>query len=117
MATFSKGQSVTDSVKAAYRYRVETCHRDGTYTVQALFAVDAQGKDVPGFLGYPYRVSGNTLAPIREPLEPGALDADVIHRLRSVCGTLETANGQALAIDFHQLASDVRALLAVLVSA
>jgi hypothetical protein len=64
MAIFAKGDSVTDSAAAAYRYRVETVHRDGTYTVQALFALDEHGKDQPGFLGYRYRVSANNLAPL-----------------------------------------------------
>ncbi len=38
------------------------------------------------------------------------VDSDVIRRLLSVAHTLETAKGQAFAIDFAQLAHDIRAI-------
>lgn len=37
------------------RYRVERTHRDGTVTVRAIFALDKDGNDRPGYLGDLYR--------------------------------------------------------------
>lgn len=60
---FRKGDSVT-GVKGATRYRVETAHCDGSYTVRALFHIDDAGNDRPGFLGFKYRVCGEVLRPL-----------------------------------------------------
>jgi hypothetical protein len=49
-------------------------------------------------------------------LNPEALDPDVERRLLSVCETLENASGQAFAINFHNLAGDIRQALAALQS-
>lgn len=40
-----------------------------------------------------------------------AVDPDVRRRLLSVCDTLENAHGQAFAINFHNLAADIRKVL------
>lgn len=48
------GQSLT------IRASVETVHRDGTLTVRALFH-HADGADVPGYLGFTYRLGPETL--------------------------------------------------------
>lgn len=45
----------------AVRARVSTVHRDGTYTITALFYVRADGSDVTGYLGYKYRIGGEVL--------------------------------------------------------
>lgn len=42
------------------------------------------------------------------------IDADTARRLASVAKTLETASNGYFAIDFGQLAHDIRAVLAVL---
>ena len=53
---------------ATVRARVETLHRDGTVTVGAQFFVDAEGKDVPGYLGYRFsRVERSDLRPSYHP--------------------------------------------------
>jgi hypothetical protein len=68
-AKFTKGQSVTarGSRAANIRYRIKTCHRDGTYTTRALFFLDEQtGEDVPGYLGHLHRVSGDCLVALPE---------------------------------------------------
>lgn len=63
--TFSKGQAVTATRDyASVRYRVERVHRDGTYTVRAIFALDEQGRDLPCYLGYKYRVGASVLTPL-----------------------------------------------------
>lgn len=38
--------------------------------------------------------------------------SDAVERLKSVASTLETAKGQAMPIDFNQLAADIRKVLA-----
>lgn len=43
------------------RARVATVHRDGSYTITALFYVRADGSDVPGYLGFNYRVDARML--------------------------------------------------------
>lgn len=64
-AQFTKGQSVTGKGRyAGTRYRVETCHRDGSFTVRAMFPIDAEGRDQPGFLGFRYQVSADALQPL-----------------------------------------------------
>lgn len=37
---------------------VRTLHRDGSPTVEAQFAIGNDGQDLPGYLGYKYRLSG-----------------------------------------------------------
>lgn len=46
-----------------------------------------------------------------------ALDADVHRRLESVATTLETCGAHGIPIDFHNLAADIRAALAMRSSA
>lgn len=38
------------------RARIERMHRDGSVTVRALFYQNANGEDVPGYLGFKYRM-------------------------------------------------------------
>lgn len=57
----AKGETVfysNDNVTV--RARVKTMHRDGSVTVEALF-FHCDGKDVPGYLGYCYRVDAGAL--------------------------------------------------------
>lgn len=57
----SKGDTVFYTTGGAtVRARVETVHRDGTATVQALFYF-REGKDAPGYLGFKYRMDANDL--------------------------------------------------------
>lgn len=51
---YRKGDAVCD-VDRETRYVVERVHRDGTYTVRAMFGLRKDGSDRPGFLGYRYR--------------------------------------------------------------
>lgn len=63
--TFTKGQSVTgQGLYARTRYVVLQRHRDGTVTVKAMFFLDEEGKDRPGYLGYKYRVDADSLVPL-----------------------------------------------------
>lgn len=58
-----KGDSVLYSTgNSDVRARVETMHRDGSVTVKALFYV-SDGKDVPGYLGFKYRMDAGDLHP------------------------------------------------------
>lgn len=61
---FTKGQSVVRSEGADTRYQVLTVHRDGSYTVRAMFHLNEDGTDSSGFLGFKYRVDGSALAPV-----------------------------------------------------
>jgi hypothetical protein len=52
-----RGETVFYKVREApIRARVKSLHRDGMVTVTALFAVDSAGQDIPGYLGYNYRI-------------------------------------------------------------
>lgn len=54
---FKKRDTVTyGPVGCAVRGYVDIVHRDGSVTVKAMFHVDANGKDLPGYLGFRYRV-------------------------------------------------------------
>lgn len=64
-ATLRKSDAVTYPVRgSAIRARVTRVHRDGTVTVEAQFYLDANGKEVPGYLGFKYRVPADMLAPL-----------------------------------------------------
>jgi hypothetical protein len=55
-----KGQHCTYTTHGGdmtFRARVVRIHRDGTVTVKALFQVGPDGKDIPGYLGFEYRIS------------------------------------------------------------
>lgn len=55
--TFKKRDAVFYSTGAAtIRARVETVHRDGSISVRALFYLNDHGADVPGYLGFLYRM-------------------------------------------------------------
>jgi hypothetical protein len=45
-----------------FRARVVRIHRDGTVTVKALFQVGPDGKDIPGYLGFEYRISQDDIS-------------------------------------------------------
>lgn len=65
---FKKGDQLTYNTGSAdIRARVETAHRDGSVTVTALFYQD-KGKDVPGYLGFKYRLWPNDLQVGAKPL-------------------------------------------------
>jgi hypothetical protein len=54
---FTKGQTVyygSQSAASAIRARIETAHRDGTYTITALFTVRPDGR-TGNYLGYKYK--------------------------------------------------------------
>lgn len=60
-ATLTKGQTVFYSTGSAIvRATVKTLHRDGSITVTALF-YQRDGKDVPGYLGFPIRMDAATV--------------------------------------------------------
>lgn len=59
--TYSPGQTG----KVRVRGIVRRIHRDGTVTVEARFFLDPDGKDVPGYLGYTYRMDPEHLKPWR----------------------------------------------------
>lgn len=63
MHSYAKRQTVFYSPwgrAVTIRARIETVHRDGTLTVRALFH-HAEGADVPGYLGFKYRLGPETL--------------------------------------------------------
>ena len=43
------------------RAQVQTVHRDRTVTVKALFYLSADGKAIPGYLGFKYRMAASDL--------------------------------------------------------
>lgn len=43
------------------RARIRTCHKDGSFTIEAMFALDDNGKDIPGYLGYKYRIAASKI--------------------------------------------------------
>lgn len=54
-----KGEALIYSTGSSeVRARVETAHRDGSITVRAMFYQN-NGKDVPGYLGFKYRLWPN----------------------------------------------------------
>ena len=55
--TYSPGQTG----KVRVRGMVRRLHRDGSVTVEARFFLDPDGKDVPGYLGYEYRMDPDHL--------------------------------------------------------
>ena len=60
---FTKRQTVLYTpygTAQASRARVDTVHRDGTFTVVALF-YQRKGEDVPGYLGCKYRMGPETM--------------------------------------------------------
>lgn len=62
MNKITKGQFVTYKVRTnTIKALVQRCHKDGSYTVQAYFYVGKDGTDLPGFIGYRYRVDGDAL--------------------------------------------------------
>lgn len=66
MAKFRKGDAVTD-VDRETRYLVERAHRDGSYTVRAMFGLRKDGTDRSGYLGYTYtHIPARALRPIAE---------------------------------------------------
>lgn len=62
--TPTKGDTVFYTNRSGtYSARVERVHRDGTFTVRALFPV-RDGKELPyGYLGFKYRVDGDNFQP------------------------------------------------------
>jgi hypothetical protein len=61
---FKRNDFVTYTVrKQVISARIDRAHRDGTLTLTALFFRDDAGNDLPGYLGYRYRVSPDGLAP------------------------------------------------------
>jgi len=48
------------------RSRVETVHRDGSYSIIALFYLDANGEDRAGYLGFRYRVGADKVSSARD---------------------------------------------------
>jgi hypothetical protein len=49
-----RGDIVTKSSRT-HRYIVRTAHRDGTLTIEAMFALWPDGTDVPGWIGGTHR--------------------------------------------------------------
>lgn len=59
-----KGDTVFYSTGSAdVRARVERLHRDDSVTVTALFYVGSDGEDVPGYLGFKYRMWADDVRP------------------------------------------------------
>lgn len=55
-----KGDTVFYNTGSAdVRARIERRHRDDSVTVTAMFYVGSDGKDVPGYLGFKYRMSAD----------------------------------------------------------
>ena len=70
MRKFKKGDNVFYVSNAGkgfpVRSRVETCHKDGSYTITALFRLDEAGDDQPAYLGDKFRIAGEDLTCISE---------------------------------------------------
>ncbi|GAA5544238.1 MULTISPECIES: hypothetical protein [Hyphomicrobiales] len=65
-----KGSGVLYNTGSAdVRARIETMHRDGSVTVRALF-YHRDGKDVPGYLGFKYRLWPDDPQIGLRPLDP-----------------------------------------------
>jgi hypothetical protein len=61
--TYEKRQKVayTSGHGVKFSARVETCHRDGSYTVKLLFPLEKDGQEARcGYVGYRYRVDPET---------------------------------------------------------
>jgi hypothetical protein len=59
---YKKNDKVTyNTGSAKVRGFVTTVHKDGSLTVKAMFYVGDDGKDIPGYLGFNYRVWPNDL--------------------------------------------------------
>lgn len=64
MATFKRHDTVCYGTgDSKVRAMVTRVHRDGSVTVQARFFVRPDGTDLPGFLGYKYRMDAGDLRP------------------------------------------------------
>jgi hypothetical protein len=69
-----KGDTVFYSTgSAVIRARVRTRHRDGSVTVTALFYL-SDGEDVPGYLGFRYRIYAEDLFPTAEEVRRRQMD-------------------------------------------
>lgn len=55
LSMIKKGDIVTKPDRR-HRYIVRTAHRDGTLTIEAMFALRPDGTDVPGWVGGTSRV-------------------------------------------------------------
>lgn len=63
---YRKDDAVCD-VDRETRYVVERAHRDGTYTVRAMFGLNKDGSDRAGYLGYRYRnIPASALHPLAD---------------------------------------------------
>jgi hypothetical protein len=61
--SFQKREKVTYTSAYGVKFsaRVETCHRDGTYTVKLLFPLEKDGQEMRcGYMGDRYRVNPAT---------------------------------------------------------
>lgn len=80
-----KGDSVTyDANGGLVRARVLCAHRDGTCSIEAMFFLDANGLDRPGYLGDKFRTAARLLTPLTYPAIERAFALDAAkHKGRS----------------------------------